>query len=101
MNDSAVKETCSVESLVGAVADEFLERQSQGERPDIEEYTARYPEAAPMLRNVLASLQLIEISGASAAGPIDSPTAEETPGTLGDFHLIRQVGHGGMGIVYE
>jgi serine/threonine protein kinase/Flp pilus assembly protein TadD len=84
----------SLESLVGQVADEFLRRQQQGELPDIEEYTARYPEAASLLRNVLNSLQLIEQS----APPIE---AEATSATLGDFVLLREIGRGGMGVVYE
>ena len=62
MSESVVQENLSLESLVGRVADEFLRRQEQGERPDVEEYAARYPEAAPVLRKVLAALALLERS---------------------------------------
>jgi hypothetical protein len=44
MNASAMEG--SLESLVGQVADEFLRRQRAGEHPHVEEYLARYPEAA-------------------------------------------------------
>jgi serine/threonine protein kinase/Flp pilus assembly protein TadD len=94
MSDTAAPEDGALDSLVGQVADEFLHRQQQGENPDIEEYTARYPDAAPILRNVLASLRLIDQSAPPAAEEVVS-------GTLGDFHLLREVGRGGMGIVYE
>ncbi|HEY7315243.1 MAG TPA: tetratricopeptide repeat protein [Gemmataceae bacterium] len=94
MNDTAAPEDGALESLVGQVADEFLRRQQQGDNPDIEEYAARYPDAAPMLRGVLASLRLIDRS--------TPPDAEEAgPGTLGDFRPLREIGRGGMGIVYE
>jgi hypothetical protein len=62
MSADAVQENLSLESLIGRVADEFLRRQEQGERPEVEEYAARYPEAAPVLRKVLAALALLERS---------------------------------------
>ncbi len=94
MNDSTTSEDGTLEALVGQVADEFLRRQQQGENPDVESYLARYPDAAPLLRNVLASLRLIE--------QVAPPVAEEAAaGMLGDFRLLREIGRGGMGMVYE
>jgi len=104
MNESLVGEACSLESLVGRLADEFLRRQEAGERPDVEDYVARYPQAADLLRKVLASLRLLEASLTGAASPGEPgalATGDEPTGTLGDFRLIREVGRGGMGIVYE
>src|SRR5262245_31897746 len=99
MSEASVREEMSLESLVAEVADDFLERQRRGERPDAEEYAARYPHAAEVLRKVLASLQLV---GLSADGRIAAGAAEEqVAGVLGDFRIIREVGRGGMGIVYE
>jgi WD40 repeat protein/serine/threonine protein kinase len=100
MAASGIQEQVSLESLVGQVADEFLQRQERGERPDVQEYAARYPEAAPVLRKVLAGLALLERSLADAALP---GTNDENPltGTLGDFRILREVGRGGMGVVYE
>jgi serine/threonine protein kinase/Flp pilus assembly protein TadD len=99
MSEASLHQHASMESLVARVADEFLERQKNGERPDIEEYAARYPEAAELLRKVLASLELIGRS--QFGGPGLSATADEPPATLGDFRILREVGKGGMGVVYE
>ena len=98
MTTSMVRDDAALESLVARVADEFVTRLKQGERPDVEEYAARHPEHAAVLREVLAALQLVEQS-AAGAGP--APADEPLPGYLGDFRILREVGRGGMGIVYE
>src|SRR5262249_28329421 len=87
----------SGESMVAQVTDEFLERQARGENPNIEEYATRYPALADGLRPTLAALRLI------AGSPVPPDADSELPplGNLGDFRLIREIGRGGMGIVYE
>ena len=99
MTDTLVREDLSLESLVAQATDAFLARQRQGERPDVEEFAARYPQAAPVLRKILASLQLLGLSVANGAAEAGAAIPTGTP--LGDFHLLREVGRGGMGVVYE
>jgi serine/threonine protein kinase len=53
------------------------------------------------LRKVLATLQLLDLSLSHAADAGASAADEPLTGTLGDFRLRREVGRGGMGIVYE
>jgi serine/threonine protein kinase len=100
MSEVSVKDDGALEALVGQVADEFLRRQAGGERPDIEEYAARHPEAADVLRKVLASLRLFDASRPSGEPGTNAP-GDAMTGTLGDSRLLREVGRGGMGIVYE
>jgi serine/threonine protein kinase len=84
--------------------EDYLEAAAAGAAPPREEFLARYPELADDLDTCLAALRFI---GRAARGPLSAaagevlPLAEPASGTLGDFRLIREVGRGGMGVVYE
>src|SRR5215831_8442438 len=101
MGESIVLDNVDLESLVGRVADEFLQRQERGERPDAEEYAARYPQAAAVLRKVLGALRLLERSLTGVVDPAGTMVEGPVTGVLGDFRILREIGRGGMGVVYE
>ncbi len=92
----------SLEALVGRIADDFTQRLNRGEAPDVEDYARRHPEVAGLLRDVLPGLRLIRLPLESAvtAGDAVTPLPPGT-GCLGDYRLLREVGRGGMGVVYE
>ncbi len=93
----------SIEEL----AEEFLERRRRGERPTLEDYAARHPDLAGEIREFFPVLGLVEdfkpgtddLTG-SLAGPT-VPGIGTSLDRLGDYRLLREVGRGGMGVVYE
>ncbi len=89
------------------LAEEFIARYRQGQRPSLKEYIDRHPELADEIKEVFPAMALMEsvaiadesLSGAATgpATPMSSAPAQQ----LGDYRILREVGRGGMGLVYE
>jgi len=88
---------------VEALAAEFLERFRQGEKPTVEEYTQRYPELAAEIRELFPTIAAVEgwKLEKQSSRPRSAFPELARPEYLGDFRIIREIGRGGMGIVYE
>src|SRR6266853_1263118 len=89
--------------LLTRLADEFAARYRAGERPPLSEYIDRHPELADDIREFFPAMAEMEqakeerqqVQEPPAGGPL--PPLER----LGDYRIIREIGHGGMGVVYE
>ena len=89
--------------LLNHLGEEFAERFRRGERPSLQEYIDRHPELADGIREFFPAMVEMEqikqareeINEPPAACPL--PTLER----LGDYRIIREIGRGGMGVVYE
>jgi serine/threonine protein kinase len=91
---------------VERLAEEFLERKRRGERPTLQDYLDRHPELAEEIRDLFPDLLMMEDLGEGSVGTTGSLAADGAAvGTrldrLGDYRILREVGRGGMGVVYE
>lgn len=81
---------CSADAVV-RVLDEYLAALKAGQAPSRDELLARHPEMASQLEACLAGLDFIHEAQASTR-----PHQK-----IGDFRIVREVGRGGMGAVFE
>jgi tetratricopeptide (TPR) repeat protein len=105
---SELRERCmGSEEVDGAFADvvaEIADRLGAGEAVDVEAYLAGHPEWAERLRRLLPAMEAmahVSGSGKEKAEERTRGEGESLGGTLGDFRLVREIGRGGMGVVYE
>jgi eukaryotic-like serine/threonine-protein kinase len=98
---------------VEQLAESFQARLRRGERPSLADYVARCPERADDIRDLFPALVELEQlkpdiqvmtstpeQPAAEIGPAARPPPSH-PERLGDYQILRVVGVGGMGIVYE
>ncbi len=82
---------------IGELAEQFLNRHRRGEHPSVEDDAEAYPELAGEIRRLFPALLLMEeLKPAPVDDVFDGP-----PPRLGDYRILREVGRGGMGVVYE
>jgi serine/threonine protein kinase/Flp pilus assembly protein TadD len=96
-------ESLRPEDLIGELAEAFLERQRRGERPAVEEYAAAHPNLAGEIRRLFPALLMMEElkPADSDLTGIVAAVRGAAPERLGDYRILREVGRGGMGVVYE
>ena len=88
---------------IDRLAEDFLARYRRGERPsgnDIENYAQQFPEIGDQVAEVIQVLLLMENLGAESADA-DGNASIPIPEKLGEYRIVRELGRGGMGVVYE
>ncbi len=109
MNDGST--SAPDDDPLGPVVESFLARFRRGERPALSDLIAQHPDLAGRIRELIPALVELEQIGRSTGDLIPTPghrnhsgeSGDEgpSPERLGDYVILRRVGGGGMGVVYE
>jgi len=112
-NEDASPDFLEPSPKVLQILEEYMAELESGHRPNVDEFVARHPDLADLgdhLRGYLASLEFLHPHDPEATpapelqlvnGAEGLPPPNPALGQLGDFGLVREIGRGGMGIVYE
>ncbi len=91
--------------LLSELAHQFSEQLRRGEQPTVDQYANAHPELSGEIRELFPALLLMEQVDPAAATPrssrVDLADDSDVPSQLGEYRILRRIGHGGMGIVYE
>ncbi len=90
-------------ATVDILASDFVARYRNGDRPTIDEYANRHPDLSEPIRRVFPLVLSVEKVKVDEQSERDGSAslAGQVLERLGDFRLVREIGRGGMGIVYE
>ena len=92
---------------LGQLAEEFLTRWRLGDQPSVADYAEQHPELADGIRALFPTLILMERSKPNRSSWTADDTRDDSlshnllPRHLGEYELVRELGRGGMGIVFE
>jgi tetratricopeptide (TPR) repeat protein len=89
--------------------EEYLACLEAGRAPDRQAFLAAYPEIAAAVAECLDGLEFVRMAAPQLhqsasdglAATLAAATATDPVAPLGDFRIVREVGRGGMGVVYE
>ena len=89
----------SAHNLIDELADDFLCRLQAGESPSVAEYCQLHPDLAGQIHELFPTLMMLEDAKSSTRE--ERRLSAPPPEKIGGYRVVRRIGQGGMGVVYE
>ena len=83
----------------GQLADEIQAIVKAGQQPNVRTLSQKHPELADQIEDLVPALSMLQSIAEEPGEPTEGTSFHGA--TLGDYRILREVGRGGMGVVYE
>src|SRR5262245_14631015 len=104
----ALPESSDEDDRVGEAVELFLLATEQGQPPEMDEFVARFPGVEEDIRAALEGLELVHgligmgsATGSGSGRPTGLDHRIESGKRIAGYRVVRELGRGGMGTVYE
>ncbi len=91
----------TAEERLAQVMDAYLVSLEQGTPLDLDAIIAEHPDLADEVRSIAASLDLLHQTTRQMRPATETQPTPAVAKRLGDFEIGRELGRGGMGVVYQ
>lgn len=99
-----MKQTRDETQTLEEIVEQFTAEIRAGRTPDVQQFVEQNPSHADELPDLLSSVAMIEglkNYSPNSSVPDQHFTDIDVPDFLGEYRIVREIGRGGMGIVFE
>ena len=103
VHDYASQLSPEQQEQLAVILDQYLVEIEQGTEPNLDGLCNQHVELAPAIRHYVQSLRLLKVAATDVRPKSnrEHQQADLSTKQIGDYQIVREIGRGGMGVVYE